>query len=175
MNIFYLHKNPVICASYHCDKHVVKMILEYTQLLIIPYHQKFNSNPNKWAKQYQFNFPNSIPKITHENHPCAIWARESWDNWIWLVALAYNLCIEYQRRYNKQHSYQTAIFQMWHNSPLWLPKNGITKRPQCFGPHEPECYIKGRPLEAYRRYYIIAKEHIAYWKHGKTPKWYKPI
>ena len=33
MNIFYLHENPEICAEYHCDKHVVKMILETAQML----------------------------------------------------------------------------------------------------------------------------------------------
>jgi hypothetical protein len=33
MNIFYLDKDPETCAQYHCDKHVVKMILETAQLL----------------------------------------------------------------------------------------------------------------------------------------------
>ena len=33
MNIFYLSEDPVDCALAHCDKHVVKMILEYGQLL----------------------------------------------------------------------------------------------------------------------------------------------
>ena len=33
MNIFYLHKDPQQCARLHCDKHVVKMIIEYAQLL----------------------------------------------------------------------------------------------------------------------------------------------
>ena len=33
MNIFYLDTNPALCAEYHCDKHVVKMIIEYAQLL----------------------------------------------------------------------------------------------------------------------------------------------
>ena len=33
MNIFYLHPNPKICALYHCDKHINKMMLEYTQIL----------------------------------------------------------------------------------------------------------------------------------------------
>jgi hypothetical protein len=33
MNIFYLDEDPKICAQYHCDKHVVKMIIEYAQLL----------------------------------------------------------------------------------------------------------------------------------------------
>ena len=33
MNIFYLHNDPKICAEQHVDKHVVKMIVEYAQLL----------------------------------------------------------------------------------------------------------------------------------------------
>ena len=33
MNIFYLDKDPKIAAQMHCDKHCVKMILEYAQLL----------------------------------------------------------------------------------------------------------------------------------------------
>ena len=33
MNIFYLHKDTRKCAEYHNDKHTVKMILEYAQLL----------------------------------------------------------------------------------------------------------------------------------------------
>lgn len=30
MNIFYLDPDPRICAEMHVDKHVVKMIIEYT-------------------------------------------------------------------------------------------------------------------------------------------------
>jgi len=33
MNIFYLDHNPKTCAEQHCDKHVVKMIIEYAQLM----------------------------------------------------------------------------------------------------------------------------------------------
>ena len=33
MNIFYLHKDPIIALPMSCDKHVVKMILESAQLL----------------------------------------------------------------------------------------------------------------------------------------------
>ena len=33
MNIFYLHKDPIKNAEYHCDKHIVKMATEYCQLL----------------------------------------------------------------------------------------------------------------------------------------------
>lgn len=33
MNVFVLHENPRIAAQMHLDKHVVKMIIEYAQLL----------------------------------------------------------------------------------------------------------------------------------------------
>ena len=33
MNVFYLDPDPVKCAKMHVDKHVVKMIVEYAQLL----------------------------------------------------------------------------------------------------------------------------------------------
>ena len=33
MNLFYLDEDPWISAELHCDKHVVKMIIEYAQML----------------------------------------------------------------------------------------------------------------------------------------------
>ena len=33
MNIFVLDENPITAAQMHCDKHVVKMVLEYAQIL----------------------------------------------------------------------------------------------------------------------------------------------
>ena len=33
MNLFYLDTRPEKCATLHCDKHVVKMIIEYAQLM----------------------------------------------------------------------------------------------------------------------------------------------
>ena len=33
MNIFVIDKDPVVAAQEHCDKHVVKMIVESAQML----------------------------------------------------------------------------------------------------------------------------------------------
>lgn len=38
MNIFVLDFDTEVCARYHCDKHVVKMIVEYAQLLSTAHH-----------------------------------------------------------------------------------------------------------------------------------------
>ena len=59
MNIFVLDENIEICAQYHCDKHVVKMITKYNQLMSTACHI-LNINIE------------IIYKKTHVNHPCAI-------------------------------------------------------------------------------------------------------
>lgn len=69
MNIFILDTNPKIAAQYHVDKHVVKMILETAQLL---------------CSAHWLNGSEAPYKLTHKNHPCAIWTRECVENYNWL-------------------------------------------------------------------------------------------
>lgn len=33
MNVFYLDRDPVVSAEYHCDAHLRKMLIEYAQML----------------------------------------------------------------------------------------------------------------------------------------------
>lgn len=49
MNIFYLDKNPVMAAQYHCDQHVVKMILETAQMLSTA-HRVLDGIPVQYCK-----------------------------------------------------------------------------------------------------------------------------
>ena len=60
MNIFHLHKVPEVCAKYHCDKHVVKMILETAQMLSTAYQKHCGEDTNLYKPAY--------PK-----HPMTIW------------------------------------------------------------------------------------------------------
>ena len=80
MNIFYLHTDPKKAAEYHCDKHVVKMIIESAQML---YCAHWVLNPE--------NLPENAYKLAHKNHPSSIWVRESYDNYMWLC----HLCLLY--------------------------------------------------------------------------------
>ena len=78
MNIFYLTHNPMECAEQHCDKHVVKMILEYAQLLSTA-HRLLDNNQK-------------VYKTAFKNHPSTIWTRENKSNYRWLSMLFYYLC-----------------------------------------------------------------------------------
>jgi hypothetical protein len=83
MNIFLLDSNIKKCAQYHCDKHVVKMILESAQIL---------------STVLRLNGVDQGYKTTHANHPCTLWAGKSFSNWKWLRELASALNKEYRFR-----------------------------------------------------------------------------
>lgn|SRR5574337_713421 len=150
MNIFVLDKDPRIAARYHCDKHVVKMILESAQLLCSVYP------------------PNAAPyRRTHYNHPCAVWARQSSQNFHWLLNLACALLDEYTVRYGKVHKTSEVIDWILHHDPN-LPLTGLTEFPQCM----PDQYkVTGDPVLAYRKYYMGEKANFATWKTSK-PSWW---
>lgn len=64
MNIFILDKKIEKCAQYHCDQHVVKMILESVQILCTALNKKGFTTPYK---------------STHVKHPCVLWVEESFE------------------------------------------------------------------------------------------------
>ena len=77
MNIFFLDENPQLNAQYHCDKHVVKMILETAQLLCSVHHMCDEVD---------------VPyKLAHKNNPCSIWCRKSLTNYLALCELGLEL------------------------------------------------------------------------------------
>lgn len=58
MNVFALDRDPYISASYHCDKHVVKMIVEYAQLLSTA-HRVLDGT----LKEFHVEFRNAGPNM----------------------------------------------------------------------------------------------------------------
>lgn len=139
MNIFLLSFNPKEAAEYHCDKHVVKMILETAQLL---YSAHWN--------EARLILPQNAYKKAHFNHPCAIWTRESLANYRWLAELGYWLCQEYRFRYgNKEHKTEHHLEWLRANPPPSLKDIGITEIRLAMPPE----YKRPNPVEAYRTYY----------------------
>jgi hypothetical protein len=70
MNIFYLDRNPKKAAHMHCDKHVVKMVLEYAQILSTAhrvidggdeYTHRYGKVHKASTKDWLFHAPKYIP------------------------------------------------------------------------------------------------------------------
>ena len=144
MNIFVLSLDPREAAEYHCDKHVVKMILETAQLL---YCSHWMLDPE--------NLPPIAYKKTHPNHPCSIWIRESIENYRWLSELGIALCNEYTYRYGKRHKTQDHLEWLYTHIPP-LPMVERTQFRMAM-PNEFKCED---PILAYHAYYLIAKERM---------------
>ena len=159
MNIFYLDNNTQKCAEYHCDKHVVKMILESAQLLCGVHHM---------TEQVTGQVTEQVPyKLSHKNHPCSIWARKSLENYVWLCDLGMELSREYTHRYGKTHKSQAVIEWCIINLPN-IPELGFTEIPQAM---PDECKMENA-IDGYRKYYIIEKAYMCKWKNRLQPEWF---
>ena len=154
MNIFYLDKSPKTCAKYHNDKHVVKMILETAQLLCGAH----------WSTGGQAPY-----KLSHKNHPCSIWVRQSEENYLWLCMLGRELCHEYTRRYGKIHKTSEVLTWCADNRPN-IPKGKFTEPPLAM---PDDCKIANSAILSYRNYYIKEKRDFCSWKNTTTPSWFK--
>lgn len=179
MNIFYLDHDVRKCAEMHNDKHVIKMILEYAQLLstahryldgIVEYGLSKTGR-----KKTIYRLPDSRDSIlyvaTHINHPSAVWARQSKENYIWLANMLIALCEEYTHRYGKTHKVERdgLCHVLLKNFPHNIGNSGFTQPT----PAMPDnVKIAGDSIKSYRNYYINNKTHLANWKKRTTPEWY---
>jgi len=154
MNIFYLHSVPIVAARLHCDKHVVKMVLETAQILAAVHHIHGNGD-------------NVTYKATHINHPCVKWAAASPANYTWLQRLGYELCKEYSFRYDRTHKceqYITGELEIAPEALLNQPNIWI-EPPKCM----PDEYKRDTVEDSYRAYYAGAKASIAKWTSRAVP------
>jgi hypothetical protein len=195
MNIFYLDPDPTICAQWHVDKHVVKMILEYAQLLStahrildgvpveVPYtpvkaiyHANKQFSHLEYGKQKvridltlhhtDIMKERYLYRHTHPNHPSAIWVRESATNYLWLLDLLCALLSEYTYRYGKKH--KTAALIPY----LAACPNNITRglyRTEPTPAMEEQYKVEGDSIASYHAYYNGAKRDMFAWKKREVP------
>ena len=158
MNIFYLDRDPEIAAQMHCDKHVVKMILESAQMLSTA-HRVLDGDEIADSK--------GLYKMSHKNHPCTIWARTNSENYEWLWNLYDNLMKEYTYRYGKHHASERLTHALW-EFPRNISHGDFTDPPQCM----PDYCKSDDTVTAYQTYYIIEKSDFAKWPDERKPEWF---
>jgi hypothetical protein len=150
MNIFALDNDPRLCAQYHCDKHVVKMILEHAQML------------STTARLHDLDVGY---KMTHKNHPSTIWVRESRSNYEWLMEMTRYLHSEWQYRYDHQKNHKSFDLILSLPTPDYLPDIGQTP----FAMAMPDEYKSDDPVKSYRDYYVNSKKDLLVYTKRKKP------
>ncbi len=189
MNLFILDKNPKRCARDHCDRHIVKMPLETAQMLVSAFwvwnsvtnlkEMRAAANDGTFLRQVFGDFPRTKTDgtpdpwgLSHCNHPCTIWVRTNYRNFLWALDLGEELALEYSRRYGRTHAV-VPIFEWIRKQEIPAPK---AYRRTAFAQAMPdECKIPGDAVAAYRNYYKLHKARFAVWKYSPTPDWWKGV
>lgn len=140
MNIFVLSESPIESAHYMCNAHVVKMVVESSQLLST--YDRLNGE-----------IENDKYNITHQWHPCQK-CLSNIENYKWLCSHLKELLREYTYRYGKIHKCQILFDKYWDkytNLSICLNKLSL---PKCM----PDEYKVGDNnikyvVNSYRNYY----------------------
>jgi len=168
MNLFFLNQDPKKCAQEHCDRHVVKMLLEIVQMLFTA-HILLDQTKVEYRK------------ISNHKHPMAIWIRESRENYLFAAELAIELAEEYTHRYSKIHSCDRHAKWLFQNIPVNFgitiyqettvfgkPFDNLTNIPLCM----PDDCKLDNAIDSYRKYYNIHKRRFCIWTGRNIPIWF---
>jgi hypothetical protein len=181
MNIFVLHPNPRKAARWHCDSHVVKMLLELCQLLYtahwslaVPSTAATFSAVELSRHQKALVIPDSLStapgggyRPVHIHHPCALWTRRTLGNYLWLCSLAWELAREFRHRFGHEHSCEVHV--------VWLrehPPSNIRPWPKSRWAiaMDTEYKINGNPISCYRHFYKVSKGQRGLLKYTRRQK-----
>lgn len=168
MNIFYLSPKPGRCARWHCDKHVVKMILESCQLLYIAHHIHGESRRVEETAPICATTGKRGYKKTHSKHPSAIWTAESLPHYIWLCLFTLALVKEHAYRFGpkREHACKVHLDWLFANPPKALLSQMKWLRDP--PPAMPDEYkVEGDSVMSYRAFYSGSKRERGLLKYTK--------
>lgn len=160
VNIFYLDSNPNKCATYYCNKHVNKIMIEILQILSYIFHEEGLIKP-----------PYKKTRSINTNLAPYKWAKKSLSNYKYCVNLADALCKEYKYRYNKHCHASESVIEFFKNN---IPKNFNNKnKTEFLFTDNIKIYKKYfNSIDASRYYYIDFKCINDNWGIRGKPNWW---
>jgi hypothetical protein len=176
MNLFFLSRNPREAARAHCNRHVVKMVLETAQLLSTAHRVadgRLACGTSKSGRKASVRVLSDagreglLYRATHANHPVAAWIRKSSRHYAWAYRLFQELLCEYQFRYGKVHACSKLLAALA-APPTAVRDAGFDEPPKCM----PEKFhAAGDAVACYREYYREDKHHLLQYKARDRPAW----
>jgi hypothetical protein len=177
MNIFCTDNDPIVAAEELCDQHVrSKMQIEGAIMLAHAFPQSVldhESCPRTAAGK-----PRRRGK-GYFNHQCSIWARETTDNFMWLVEHTLQMFNERKFRWPDSKDHFTYSFIKWcgensHNTII--DKSGLTEfavaiNDSCNCRQQNNNFDSLPVIDQYREY-IRKDKPFATWTGRNKPSWY---
>lgn len=183
MNIFKLDEAPEVAAMFHCDRHIVKMPIEYAQMLSTAIRLKHGEPgqlllPDPFRPDHKIltDYPHvlrcngedgKVPMmylVSHVNHPCCQWARLSKTNWLWLKLLALSVGREYQQTYGRIHASTELTLR------LEAPELKLNHQTEVAVVVPDDCRMS-TAVESYRELYRTHKRDILSYSRREVPFW----
>ena len=161
MNIFALDRDTTICATYHTDKHIIKMPLETAQMVSFIYHNK---------EMWDAPVPQLLMAFSpaHDKHPCTVWIKENISNFFWTCEFGIKMIEEYRFRYNSNKHERCMLIFQWALANLpELDIDLITP----FAKAMPEEFKVDCSIDSYRNYYKYGKSELHQWTKRDKPEW----
>ncbi len=184
MNIFILShehhpaKHYLEQARYHCDKHVIKMILESSQMLCTTLVQAPIIG-SRICENLHSSAPCKPLAAGMSKHPCVEWTKKSVINFNYLARLAYALCNEHQYRYplSAEHEHMSWLKYLCEElDDLGYPVHNPLPEVFAVAVKDPVLRTTSakhyEAVEMYRNYYFQDKYAFATWKGRKEPIWW---
>lgn len=188
MNIFALDSDPVNAAAYHCDKHVVKMLVESAQMLSTAHRLldgvltsvvvTLDSGRKRTRKTWTIadDRNNILYKVAHPSHPSTKWTMMTAANYDWHYRLFVALCDEYTFRYRKIHKTDNLLRSLLANRPHNIAGN-TRDEPTPFVlamKSNPECMDPADPVSSYRKFYKTKQARFKMaWTGRSVPSWFE--
>lgn len=198
MNIFVLDRDARRAARDHCDKHLVKMVIEYAQMLstahrlldgslVVATDSEKRVKPKKlWLLDGEV----PIVRTIEGDEAGAVTNRwEVQNSRCYQVAHANHPCSIWTRETTSNYSWLFRLFESSLNEyttrygkrhateriveflsapPANIRSDGMTPFAQAM----PEEYKHADAVQAYRRFYAGAKSRFAKWRYTPVPEWY---
>ena len=165
MNLFLLDARPQISATYHTDKHVVKMVLETAQILCSAHWICDGYVGEGWYA------------LTHKNHPVVQWCASSLGAYKYSYAQFKWLAYEYRYRFKRDHLSWVKFGSVLNEPPDFIPhintRQYIMAMPEKYWPIGAMSRLTDirSAVLAYRRYYRGDKYHLFTWTNRQVPEW----
>jgi hypothetical protein len=157
LNFFWLDRDPDVCARYHGDKHVHKMITEYAQICSTA---AWLTDPDGDHTQ--------IYRPSHKNHPVVVWASESLAHFLAVLELGRALVRERTRRaklaknWKPHHASSDVLEYLSLHHPPFIYSEWLRDPPACVPDairNDPELG-KLDVVEQYRISYAVYKTEL---------------
>ena len=184
MNIFTTNICPIVSAQEMCDKHVVKMIVEYAQLMSTAHRvldgeqyegrTRLNHRIKRWLHPDK-DLEELLYKASHIKHPSGIWCRSTTGNYKWLYDHFIASCDEYTHRYGKTHLTRTKLEEVFKTPPKNLPAGPQTEFAVAIAPDQKCRQIPGfdkLPVVDKYKQYIRSDKSFAVWTKREKPSWF---